>query len=55
MEFARVTFSVGHLGEEFLRDAAGRFRARDFPEPGVNTIIRWNEALQNFVIEGIEE
>ncbi len=54
-EFARVTFTVGHLGEEFLRDAAGRFRARDFPEPGVNTIIRWNEPLQNFVIEGIEE
>ena len=55
VEFARVTFSVGHLGEEYLRDAVGSFRARDFPEPGVNTIIRWNEALQNFVIEGIEE
>ena len=55
VEFARVTFIVGHLGEEFLRDASGRFRARDFPEPGVNTILRWNEALQNFVIEGIEE
>ena len=55
VEFARVTFSVGHLGEEFLREASGRFRARDFPEPGVNTIIRWNEALQNFVIEGIED
>ena len=55
VEFARVTFSVGHLGEEYLRDASGRFRARDFPEPGVNTIIRWNEALQNFVIEGFEE
>ena len=55
VEFARVTFTVGHLGEEYLRDAFGRFRARDFPEPGVNTILRWNEALQNFVIEGIEE
>ena len=55
VEFARVMFSVGHLGEEFLQDAAGSFRARDFPEPGVNTIIRWNEALQNFVIEGIED
>ena len=55
VEFARVTFSVGHLGEPFLRDAYGRFRARDFPEPGVNTMLRWNEALQNFVIEGIEE
>ena len=55
VEFRRVTFTVGHLGEEFLRDAYGRFRARDFPEPGVNTMLRWNEALQNFVIEGIEE
>ena len=55
VEFRRVTFTVGHLGEEFLRDAFGRFRARDFPEPGVNTLLRWNEALQNFVIEGIEE
>ena len=25
VEFARVTFSVGHLGEEFLQDASGRF------------------------------
>ena len=55
VEFRRVTFTVGHLGEIFLRDAFGRFRARDFPEPGVNTMLRWNEALQNFVIEGIEE
>ena len=55
VEFARVTFTVGHLGEEYLQDASGRFRARDFPEPGVNTILRWNEALQNFVIEGIED
>ena len=55
VEFRRVTFTVGHLGEEFLRDAFGRFRARDFPEPGVNTMLRWSEAPQNFVIEGIEE
>jgi len=55
VEFARVTFTVGHLGEEYLQDAFGRFRARDFPEPGVNAILRWNEALQNFVIEGIED
>ena len=55
MEFKRVTFTVGHLGEVFLPDAFGRFRAQDFPKPGVNTILRWNEALQNFVIEGIEE
>ena len=55
VEFKRVTFTVGHLGEIFLRDAYGRFRARDFPEPGVNTMLRWSEALQNFVIEGIEE
>ena len=55
VEFRRVTFTVGHLGEEFLEDAYGRFRAWDFPEPGVNTLLRWNEALQNFVIEGIED
>ena len=55
VEFKRVTFTVGHLGEVFLRDTFGRFRAQDFPDPGVNTILRWNEALQNFVIEGIEE
>ena len=55
VEFRRVTFTVGHLGEIFLQDAFGRFRARDFPEPGVSTMLRWNEALQNFVIEGIEE
>ena len=55
VEFGRSTFTVTTFGEPFVRGLSGRFRARDFPDPGVNTLLRWNQNLQNFVIEGIEE
>ncbi len=56
-EFARSTFQVATLveGEDFVRGISGRFRARDFPDPGVNVLLRWNQNVQGFVIEGVEE
>ncbi len=56
-EFARGTFQVATLveGEDFVRGISGRFRARDFPDPGVNVLLRWNQNVQGFVIEGVEE
>ena len=57
VEFARSTFQVATLveGEDFVRGISGRFRARDFPDPGVNVLLRWNQNVQGFVIEGVEE
>ena len=55
VEFARNTFTVTTFGTNFLTGASGRFRARDFPDPGVNTLLRWNQNVQGFVIEGVEE
>ena len=54
-EFARSTFQVTTLGESFVTGVSGRFRARDFPDPGVNVLLRWNQNVQGFVIEGVEE
>ena len=55
VEFGRSTFQVATLGESFVRGLSGRFRARDFPDPGVNVLLRWNQNVQGFVIEGVEE
>ena len=57
VEFARGTFQTTRLVEdkEFVPGLSGRFRARDFPDPGVNTLLRWNQNVQGFVIEGVEE
>ena len=56
VEFARSRFQVATLlGENYAIGLSGRFRARDFPDPGVNTLLRWNEDVQGFVIEGVEE
>jgi len=55
VEFGSATFTVTTLlEEEFLLGASGSFRLPDFPWPGVDVIIHWDESLQNFVIESIE-
>ncbi len=57
VEFARGTFKTTRLvaDKEFVTGVSGRFRARDFPDPGVNVLLRWNQNVQGFVIEGVEE
>ena len=57
VEFARGTFQTTRLvaDEEFVTGVSGRFRARDFPDPGVNVLLRWNQNVQGFVIEEVEE
>ncbi len=57
VEFDRGTFQTTRLVEdkEFVTGISGRFRARDFPDPGVNVLLRWNQNVQGFVIEGVEE
>ena len=50
VEFARHTFSVGTTGEEFLKDVARRTVLEDFPTPGKQALLEWNESTQHFEI-----
>lgn len=54
VEFGRATFTVATLGQEFLRGASGRYSLPNFPTPGRNTLVEWQESLQNFVIVGVQ-
>ncbi len=53
VEFARVTVAVKTFGEEFLTDVRGSLTISDFPQPGVNVDLLWQESQQNFVISGV--
>ena len=57
VEFARGTFQTTRLvaDQAFVTGVSGRFRARNFPDPRVNVLLRWNQNVQGFVIEGVEE
>ena len=50
VEFADTTVQVTTFGEQFLRGVSGTFPISDFPRPGETKRLRWEEALQNFVI-----
>ena len=50
VEFADTTVRVTTFGEPFLRGVGGTFPIPDFPSPGENKKIRWEQSLQNFVI-----
>ena len=50
VEFANTTVRVTTFGETFLRGVSGTFPIPDFPSPGENKRLRWEESLQNFVI-----
>jgi hypothetical protein len=52
VQFAQAAFRVATLQTEFLEGASGRYRLNDFPEAGLSVVVRWDESLQNFVIEG---
>ncbi len=50
VEFARATFTVTTLGEDFVRGAMGETVVTDFPSPGEEVRLRWQQNQQNFVI-----
>ncbi len=52
VEFARATFTVATLGQQFLTGASGTFLVPNFA--GRNVIIQWQESLQNFGIVGTQ-
>jgi len=51
VEFARSTFEVATLGEEFLTDADVRVRVPNFSAPGETTWFRWVEGTQHLEID----
>ena len=53
VEFASATVVVTTFGEEFLRGASGTFTVSDFPQPGVNVDLLWQQSQQNFAITGV--
>ena len=53
VEFASATVAVTTFGEEFLRGASGTFTLSDFPQPGINVDLLWQQSQQNFAISGV--
>ncbi len=54
-EFAWSTFTVTTLGEEgFVEGLDGEYELEDFPEVGTTVTVKWQKALQNFTITGVE-
>ncbi len=53
-EVHTATFTVTTLGEEFVRDAAGETSIADFPTPGEQVRLVWQEASQNFTLAPLE-
>lgn len=51
-QFASATFTVATLGAELLRGLSGEWRIPHFPWAGTDTIILWQESLQNLAIAG---
>ncbi|MCV6615590.1 MAG: hypothetical protein OIF35_11470 [Cellvibrionaceae bacterium] len=47
---AEVNFTVGGLGEAFIRGLTGTYTLEAFPTPGESTLIEWRQDLQNFII-----
>lgn len=52
VEFARATFTVATLGQEFLTGASGTYVLPNFA--GRNVIVQWQESIQNFGIVGTQ-
>ncbi len=50
VEFDRATFTVTTTGEEFLRGTSGQVVVADFPSPGEQVRLVWQQSLQNFVL-----
>ena len=53
VEFGRAEFTVGTLGEEFLKGAGRVMLVGNFPAPGETTILEWNESTQHFEIREV--
>ena len=52
VEFGRATVTVTTLGEASVRGDRDKFVIEDFPTDGQDITLRWQQSLQNFVIQG---
>ncbi len=52
VEFGQAAFTVTTFGQEFLRGANNLHLAPDFPSPGTNVTLQWQQNMQNFAIIG---
>ena len=50
--FGIATVTVTTLGKEVLEGASGEFVVEGFPADGSDVTLRWQQSLQNFVIQG---
>ena len=53
-EFGSATFTVTTLGTEFLSGVSGGYLLSDFPQPGTDVVVEWQQGSQNFVITGVQ-
>lgn len=53
VEFGRATFTVATMDEPFVRGLSGSYIIPGFPKPNEQSVIRWQEESQNFVISDI--
>ena len=54
MEFGRATVTVTTFGEEFPKNLGKHARLEDFPDPGTDLIVAWQQSLQNFTIARLD-
>ena len=54
VEFGRATFTVTTFDTEFLEDVGKHARLEDFPSPGTDLIVAWQQSLQNFTIARLD-
>ena len=54
MEFGRATVTVTTFGEEFPKNLGKHARLEDFPDPGTDLIVAWQQSLQNFTIAQLD-
>ena len=47
-------FKVTTFGQEFYRGAEGAYSLPNFPSAGIDTVVVWDERVQNFVIGRVE-
>ena len=46
-----IEFKVTTFGEEFMRGKSGSATAHDFPDPGMDTLLIWDQNSQNFQVK----
>jgi hypothetical protein len=51
--FGFATFTVTTYGEQFVQGLQKTVTVADFPSPGSTSVLRWDEAKQNFALQSV--